>query len=231
MLALALAGALPLASAADGEEPWFDYKAFAEGLGPDDPLAVRLGAQLRADRLAARRRRRCCASPRRGRRTGRCATSTSSTAQAWIDSEQPRLGGGDPELDLPTDWERAGGLARDAAASRCGGCRRATWSARARRSASTTRRRPSRPAGEPGMWRLESEFRGGDSYTVALVRPAAEPGAARRESTRGRRLAPRAVDRRLDRPGRAATRPATPAARARCPSRSASRRSSRAAAT
>ena len=39
MLALALAGALPLASAADGEEPWFDYKSFAEGLGPDEPLA------------------------------------------------------------------------------------------------------------------------------------------------------------------------------------------------
>ena len=31
MLALAVAGALPLASAANKEEPWFDYKAFAEG--------------------------------------------------------------------------------------------------------------------------------------------------------------------------------------------------------
>ena len=43
MLALALVGALPLASAADGEEPWFDYKTFAESFGPDDPLAFDWG--------------------------------------------------------------------------------------------------------------------------------------------------------------------------------------------
>ena len=38
LLGLALAGALPLAAMADRGEPWFDYKAFAEGLGPDDPV-------------------------------------------------------------------------------------------------------------------------------------------------------------------------------------------------
>ena len=43
MLALALAGALPLASAADGDDPWFDYKAFAEQLGPDEPLRFSWG--------------------------------------------------------------------------------------------------------------------------------------------------------------------------------------------
>jgi len=41
MLALAVAGALPLASAADSEEPWFDYKSFAESLGPDQPVRYR----------------------------------------------------------------------------------------------------------------------------------------------------------------------------------------------
>src|SRR5262249_37287453 len=35
---IALAGALPLASVADRGEAWFDYRAFAEGLGPDDPV-------------------------------------------------------------------------------------------------------------------------------------------------------------------------------------------------
>jgi transglutaminase-like putative cysteine protease len=39
LLGLALAGALPLATMADREEPWFDYKAFAEGIGPDDPIS------------------------------------------------------------------------------------------------------------------------------------------------------------------------------------------------
>src|SRR3954471_174283 len=38
LLGLALAGALPLAAVADRGEPWFDYRAFAEGLGPDDPV-------------------------------------------------------------------------------------------------------------------------------------------------------------------------------------------------
>ena len=39
LIGLALAGALPLASAADRGEPWFDYQAFAEGLGPKDRCA------------------------------------------------------------------------------------------------------------------------------------------------------------------------------------------------
>ncbi len=38
LLGVALAGALPLAAVADRGEPWFDYKEFAENLGPDDPV-------------------------------------------------------------------------------------------------------------------------------------------------------------------------------------------------
>ncbi len=38
LIGLALAGALPLAAAADRGEPWFDYQGFAEGLGPKDPV-------------------------------------------------------------------------------------------------------------------------------------------------------------------------------------------------
>jgi transglutaminase-like putative cysteine protease/FtsH-binding integral membrane protein len=38
LLAAALVGALPLAALADRGEPWFDYRAFAENLGPDDPV-------------------------------------------------------------------------------------------------------------------------------------------------------------------------------------------------
>jgi transglutaminase-like putative cysteine protease len=38
LVGVALAGALPLAAAADRGEPWFDYRSFAEGLGPDDPV-------------------------------------------------------------------------------------------------------------------------------------------------------------------------------------------------
>jgi transglutaminase-like putative cysteine protease len=38
LVAIALAGALPLAAVADRGEPWFDYRSFAESLGPDDPV-------------------------------------------------------------------------------------------------------------------------------------------------------------------------------------------------
>jgi transglutaminase-like putative cysteine protease len=38
LAAIALVGALPIASVADRGEAWFDYRAFAEGLGPDDPV-------------------------------------------------------------------------------------------------------------------------------------------------------------------------------------------------
>ena len=43
LIGLALAGSLPLAAAADRGEPWFDYQAFAEGLGPKDPVSFDWG--------------------------------------------------------------------------------------------------------------------------------------------------------------------------------------------
>lgn len=38
LAAAALAAALPLGAAADRDEPWFDYRSFAEGLGPVEPI-------------------------------------------------------------------------------------------------------------------------------------------------------------------------------------------------
>ena len=38
LLVVALLGALPVAATADRGEPWFDYRSFAESLGPEDPV-------------------------------------------------------------------------------------------------------------------------------------------------------------------------------------------------
>jgi transglutaminase-like putative cysteine protease len=38
LLGIALAGALPIAATADRGDAWFDYRSFAEGLGPNDPI-------------------------------------------------------------------------------------------------------------------------------------------------------------------------------------------------
>ncbi len=169
MLALALAGALPLASAADGEEPWFDYKAFAEGLGPDDPLQFDWGHSYGP-----------MTWPRDGAEVLRVASSEPEywkvrnldefDGEKWVAPGEERPGGSGADMDLARDWES-----------------QFRW----RRSLRVTLRRletrdvvgtgttldvqdTSRvvePSGEPGLWRAQTEFRAGDSYTVKAYAP------------------------------------------------------------
>jgi transglutaminase-like putative cysteine protease len=172
MLALALAGALPLASAADGEEPWFDYKTFAEGFGPDDPLAFDWGHSYGPLNW-----------PREGSEVLRVATSRPSywkmrnldefDGREWLEG-RIRLGGPDPELELPPEWQVQAGW-------------RETFRVTLRRmktrdvlGAGTTLEVEDTskivgPAGEPGVWRAQSEFGGGDSYTVRSYFPRPSP--------------------------------------------------------
>ena len=63
LLGVALAGALPLAAVADRGEPWFDYKAFAEGLGPDDPVRFRGRSSTGRSTGRATATRSCASSP------------------------------------------------------------------------------------------------------------------------------------------------------------------------
>ena len=178
LLALAVAGALPLASVADGDEPWFDYKTFAEGIGPDDPLRFdwnqaygpidwpRDGNEVL--RVASR-------SPP----TGRCATSRSSTGRRGA-TAAPAPARADPALDLAPDWRRHPGWNQE-------------LSVTIRRMRTTdvigagTMLRVSAPghrirsAGEPGMWRADTEFRRGDSYTVAAHVPRPTPAQLARQ--------------------------------------------------
>ena len=102
LLALAVAGALPFASVADREEPWFDYKSFAEGLGPDDPL-----------RFSWNHAYGPIDWPRDGNEVLRVATAKPSywkvrnleefDGEVWRDGGAG-FGGNDPALDLPPDW-------------------------------------------------------------------------------------------------------------------------------
>ena len=113
MLALAVAGALPLASAADGEDPWFDYKSFAEGFGPDEPLAFDWDHSYGPSTW-----------PREGAEVLRVATTRPSywkmrnlddfDGEQWLDGGE-RLGGSDPEIAMPDGWQAQARLARDGA--------------------------------------------------------------------------------------------------------------------
>jgi len=174
MLALALAGALPLASAADGEDPWFDYKALAEQLGPNDPLRFdwdhsygpidwpRDGSEVL--RVAAR-------DPS----YWKVANLDDFDGTAWVGEDADRRGFASPELDLPPEWNEQSSW-------------RETLGVTLRRlqtrdviGAGTTigvedTARTVRPSAQPGLWRSETEFRGGDSYTVTAYVP--RPSAA-----------------------------------------------------
>jgi transglutaminase-like putative cysteine protease len=173
MLALALVGALPLASAADGEEPWFDYKAFAERLGPDEPLQFSWGHSYGP-----------ITWPRDGAEVFRVDTRRPSywkvadleefDRDTWVDSGADDIGEASAELDLARDWES-----------------RPAWEQTSRvalRRIETSdvigtgttldvedTGRPVHPSAEPGQWTSDTRLRGGDSYTLESFVPRPTP--------------------------------------------------------
>ncbi len=173
MLALALAGALPLASAADGEDPWFDYKAFAEQLGPDEPLQFSWGHSYGP-----------ITWPRDGAEVFRVDSRRPSywkiadldhfDGETWVDTGTDEPGEAPAEFDLARSWE-----ARPAwrQTSRVTLRRIETYDVI---GAGTTLSvedtgRPVTPSAEPGQWRSDTRLRGGDSYTVKSYVPRPTP--------------------------------------------------------
>jgi protein-glutamine gamma-glutamyltransferase len=173
MLALALAGALPLAGAADREDPWFDYKAFAEGLGPDEPLSFNWGhsyGPITWPRDGAEVLRVDARRPS----YWKIADLDEFDGDTWIDTGADDAGTAAPELGLARDWRRHPAW-------------RETLRVTLRRletdrvvGAGTTlgvedTSRVVGPSAEPGLWRSETVFRAGDSYTVKgyVPRPTA----------------------------------------------------------
>jgi protein-glutamine gamma-glutamyltransferase len=180
MLALALAGALPLASAADGEEPWFDYKTFAESFGPDDPLAFDWGHSYGP-----------LDWPREGAEVLRVATTRPSywkmrnldefDGGEWTEGDV-RLGGTNPELELPPEWQVQAGWRETLRVTLRRLQTRDVLGAGTTLAVEDTSRIVG-PAGEPGVWRAQSEFRGGDSYTVKAYVPRPSPDQLAESST------------------------------------------------
>ncbi len=114
MLALALAGALPLASAANGEQPWFDYKAFAESLGPDDPVQFNWNHTY-GDITWPRDGAEVLRVDTRRPSYWKVADLDDFDGEAWIDTGSERLGTTSPEFDLPDGWQGQPAVARHAA--------------------------------------------------------------------------------------------------------------------
>ena len=151
LVGVALAGALPLAAAADRGEPWFDYQAFAEGLGPKDPVSFDWEHGDYGPIDVAAHGRRGDAGQGRAAAYWKVRTLTEFDGDGWdVGALRPR--GEDPTLDLPRGLGDAARAARTTIqVTRAADARAPTWSARARRSTIADATRPDRARrGGPG---------------------------------------------------------------------------------
>ncbi len=184
LLGVALAGALPLAAVVDRGEPWFDYKAFAEGLGPDDP--VRFSWEQSYGPITW---------PRDGNEVMRVrsdephywklANLTRFDGTRWREATP----GEDSEVDseLRDDWRNEPGWIDEAEVSIR---RMRTLDVPAAGSILEidNATRALRPSGVPGRWTASSELRRGDSYTVESYVPTPIAADLRTADTTGFRI-------------------------------------------
>ncbi len=174
LLGVALAGALPLAAVADRGEPWFDYKEFAENLGPDDPVRFSWSQQYGPIDW-----------PRDGNEVLRVKSDEPHYWKAanldlfdgsgFTDAGPLERGGTDPTSDLREDYRDRPGQVDDVEVS-------------IRRMRSTDVIAPGtimkvqdatrlvQPSGEPGRWNASGELRRGDSYKVEAYVPTPTAG-------------------------------------------------------
>jgi protein-glutamine gamma-glutamyltransferase len=188
LLGVALAGALPLAAVVDRGEPWFDYKAFAEGLGPDDPVRFSWAQSYGPIDW-----------PRDGNEVMRV---TSEEPHYWKAANLEEFDGlvwrdgdttgapADPESELREDWRDRFGWRHQVHVS----LRRINTRdviAPGTILGVDNATSPMGPSGEPGRWAGHIELQRGDSYTadVYVPRPsAAELRGAEVESVDPSRL-------------------------------------------
>jgi protein-glutamine gamma-glutamyltransferase len=166
LLGVALAGALPLAAVADRGEPWFDYRAFAEGLGPDDPV-----------RFSWNHSYGPITWPRDGNEVMRVK---SDEPHYWKLANLSRFDGTIWKESAGNDDDVAGEL-RDDWRNKPGWIDRAEVSIRRMRTRDVPAAgsimevddatRPLRPSGVPGRWAAGTELRRGDSYSVESYVP------------------------------------------------------------
>ena len=186
LLGVALAGALPLAAVADRGEPWFDYKSFAEGIGPDDPVRFSWAQQYGPIDW-----------PREGNEVMRVESNEPHYWKAanlerfdgigFADAGALERQGDDPAIDMREDWRNKPGWVEQVEVSVR---RMRTLDVIAPGTVMKVEdaTRPVQPSGEPGRWRARSELRRGDSYTAEVYVTAPTPGEIRAEDTTGFRV-------------------------------------------
>jgi transglutaminase-like putative cysteine protease len=169
LIGLALAGALPIASAADRGAPWFDYQAFAEGLGPKDPIRFDWGhgdyGPISWGRTGAEVVRVKAARPS----YWKVRTLDEFDGNGWSTGGYDRASD-DPTLDLPADWSEKTGYQDTIQVSvqRMRGTD--VVGAGTTLSVSDESRRIEHGI-SPGDWQSIGELRTGDSYSARVYVP------------------------------------------------------------
>jgi transglutaminase-like putative cysteine protease len=187
LLGIALAGALPLAAVADRGEPWFDYKAFAEGIGPDDPVRFSWDQDYGPIDW-----------PRDGNEVMRVASEqphywkaanlSTFDGTGWT-LETPDEGGGDDFTDeLREDWRNKPGWI-DTIEVSIRRMRTLDVMGPGTIMEIDNATRPLQPSGVPGRWTATSELRRGDSYTAEVYDPEPTAGELRQANRTGYRVA------------------------------------------
>jgi transglutaminase-like putative cysteine protease len=173
LIALSLAGALPLAAAADRGEPWFDYQAFAEGLGPKDPVRFDWG---HGDY-----------GPITWGRSGAEVVRVKATRPAYwkvrtldeFDGDGWDTGGfdrdsDDPTLDMPADWQDQERF-QDRIQVSVQRLRGTDVVGAGTTLAISDATRPIEPGIGPGEWDSAGDLRTGDSYSARVYVPRPSP--------------------------------------------------------
>ena len=181
VLALAVAGAVPLAAAADGDDPWFDYRAWAEEFGPGEPVGFDWDHSYGPINW-----------PRDGSEVLRVDARRPSywkvedlgefDGAVWRTSELS-LRRDDAEDDLAPDYRQRPQWTEQLRVT----VRRLEGSEVVRAGTALRVADSSRPVHEgeqPGAFRAEGSFRSGDSYTVTAHIPRPSP-AQLAEATTG----------------------------------------------
>jgi transglutaminase-like putative cysteine protease len=186
LLGVALAGALPLAAVADRGEPWFDYKAFAENLGPDDPVRFSW-AQQYGPIDWPRDGNEVLRVKSREPHYWKAANLETFDGTGFTDAGPLDRGGDDFTNDVREDWRNQPGQEDQV-----------TVTVRRMRSLDVIApgtiidvkdgTRALAPSGEPGRWTAAGELRRGDSYVADTYVPTPTPGELREADVTGFRV-------------------------------------------
>jgi MYXO-CTERM domain-containing protein len=185
LIAVTLLAALPLGAAADREEPWFDYRAFAESLGPADPVRFNWDHQygpIDWTRDGVELFRVKASEPM----YWKAETLGDFDGDHWRVAREADPDGDRAEDDLPADWRDRRGWTENLTVS----LRRLKTDTVIGAGTILGVSDASRPVHEdaiPGRWLADRTLGRGDSYSVEVhvPRPSAELLAAATTGTGG----------------------------------------------